>query len=66
MERYSLREPFCFAMYMIGSTIRPTPIKKLAVIVLQRIMTPPFVSLDIFSLVIQYLFSILFITMMDA
>ena len=66
MERYSSREPFGFAMYMIGSTIRPTPINKLAVIVLQRIMTPPFVSLDIFSLVIQYLFSILFITMMDA
>ena len=45
-------------MDVIGSTRRPTITNKLAVIVLQRIMTPSIVSLDIFALFISYLFAV--------
>ena len=41
-------EAFCFAKYVIGSTRRHTIVKKFTVIVLQRIMTPSFTSLDMF------------------
>ena len=62
MEIYASMEAFVFTMDGLGSTRRPTIVKKLAVIVLQCIMTPSFVSLEMFSLVTSYLFSILFVT----
>ena len=58
MERDSTREAFGVARYLIGAKRRLTIVKKLALIVLQRIMTPLFVSLDMFALVITYLFSV--------
>ena len=58
MERDASIEAFGFTRDVIGSTIRPTIVNKLAMIVLQRIMNPSFVSLDIFALVIPYLFSV--------
>ena len=64
MERYSSREPFGFSISVLFSTIRPTNVNKLAMIVLQCIMTPLFLPLDIFALFVQYLFSILFVIMM--
>ena len=66
MEKYSSREAFGFAMDVIGSTIRPTTVNKLAVIFLEHITTPSFVSLDMFALVVTYLFSVLFVTRMTA
>ena len=54
MERDASIEPFGFAMAVIGSTRRPTTANKLAVIALQHIMTPSFVSLDMFALVVPY------------
>ena len=58
MERDAPREPFGFAMAVIGSTRRPTIVNKLAMIDLQCIMTPSFVSLDMFTLVNPYLFAV--------
>ena len=43
-------------MDVLGSTRRPTTANKLTVIVLQRIMTPLFVTLDMFALVVTYFF----------
>ena len=56
MERDSSREAFGFARGVIGSTRRRTTVNNLAVIVLQRIMTPLFVSLTMFALFVPYLF----------
>ena len=58
MERYALIEAFGFAMGVLGSTRRPTTVNKLDVIVLQRIMTPSFVSLDMFALVVPIFFAV--------
>ena len=55
MGRDAKIEPFCFEMDVLGSTRRPTIFNKLAVVFLQRIMTPSFVSLEIFALFIPYL-----------
>ena len=52
------REPFGFEMDVLGSTRIPTVVNKLAMVVLQRIMTPSFVSLEIFVLVVPYLFAV--------
>ena len=56
MERDASREAVGFARYLIGSTRRRTIFNKLAVIVVQCIMTPSFVSLDSFSLVVPCFF----------
>ena len=50
MEIDTSIETFSFAMYVLGSTRITNIVNKLAVIVLQRIMTPLFVSLDILLL----------------
>ena len=49
MERYASIESFSFARDVIGSTRRFTIFDTLALIVLQRITTPSFVSLDMFD-----------------
>ena len=54
MERDVSKEPFGFAMSVIGSIRIPTTVNKLDVTALQCIMTPSFVSLDIFALVVPY------------
>ena len=59
MERDTSREAVGFARDLIGSTRRRTIFNKLAVIVLQHIMTPSFVSLDMFALVVPYFFGFL-------
>ena len=56
MEIYASREAFGFERDVIGSTRRRTIVKKLDVIILQRITTPPFVSLEMFALVFTYFF----------
>ena len=46
---------------VVGSMDPPPPpclVNKLAMIVLQRIMTPSFVSLDMFALVVLYFFAV--------
>ena len=48
MEKYASREAFGFERFVIGSTRRCTIVNKLIVIVLKYIMTPLFVSLDMF------------------
>ena len=48
MEKYASREAFGFARYVIGSTIGCTIFNKFIIIVLKFIMTPSFVSLDMF------------------
>ena len=48
MEIYASREAFGFARDVIGSTRRCTIVNKFVVIVLKRIMTPSFVSLELF------------------
>ena len=49
MEKDASIEAFGFARDVIGSTRRCTIVYKFAVIVLKRIMTPSFVSLDMFA-----------------
>ena len=66
IEINASREPFGFSMDAIGSTRRPTIVNKLGVTALQRIMTPSFVSLGMFALVVPYLFAVRFVTMMTA
>ena len=48
MEIDASRDAFGFARDVIGSTRRCTIVDKFVVIVLKRIMTPSFVSLDMF------------------
>ena len=50
MERYASREPFGFAMAVLGSIIRPTTVDKFAVTDLQRIMNPSFIALDMLAI----------------
>ena len=54
MERYNSIEPLSFALDVIGSTRRPTTVKKLAVTAFKPITTPLFVTLDMFALVVPY------------
>ena len=49
MEIDASIEAFVFASDAIGSTRRRNIVNKLAVIVLQRIMTPLFICLDMFD-----------------
>ena len=49
MERYASIEVFRVSRGVIGSTTRRTIVNNLAVIVLQLIMTPSFIFLDIFD-----------------
>ena len=49
MEIYASKEACVFARDVIGPIRRCTIVEKLAVIVLQRIMNPFFVFLDLFS-----------------
>ena len=58
MKIYASREAFVFERDVIVSTRRHTLVKKLSVIVLQQITTPSFISPDMFSLVIPYLFAV--------
>ena len=64
MEIYASRKTFDFVMAVLGSTIRPITVNKLAVIDLQCIMTTLFVTLDILALSVPYLFDVLFVTIM--
>ena len=53
-------------MDVLGSTRRKTIVKNLAVIVLQHIMNPLFVPLNLFALGVQYLFATLLATIITA
>ena len=48
MEIYASREAFGFARDVIGSTRRCNIVDKFVVIVLKPVMTPLFISLDMF------------------
>ena len=48
-------------MAVLGPTRRPYTVNNLAVTDLQRIMTPLFVPLNMFAVVVPYLFSVLFV-----
>ena len=56
MERDTSIKPFSFTMCVLGSKIRCTTVKKLAVTALKFIMTLLFVNLDMFAYVITYIF----------
>ena len=59
MEINASGGPFGFTMAVpIGSTRGPTSVNKLAVSALQRILTPLFIAIDMFDLVVPYLFSV--------
>ena len=58
MQIDASREDFGFSMDVLGSTIRPTTVNKLAVIVFQHIITPSFVSIGMFALVLPHLFAV--------
>ena len=47
-------------MAVLGSTRRPTTLENLVVTDLQHILTPLFTTVDIFSLVVPYLFDVCF------
>ena len=61
MEGYASIEPFGIAISVIGSTRRPTTVKNLAMAALQHILTPSFITVDIFALAVPYLFAVCFI-----
>ena len=61
MEGYSSIEPSVFTMSVLDSTTRPNNVKKLVLTVLKCILTPLFVTVDIFALVVPYLFSVWFV-----
>ena len=52
IEGDASRESFGFSMTVISSTRRPTTVNIWVVTALQRILTPSFITVDIFSLVI--------------
>ena len=58
MERDASRELFGFAMDVIVSTRRPSTVNNSSVTALRHIMTPSFVILDMYALVIPYLFAL--------
>ena len=64
MEIFASRNLFGFSMAVLGSTKRPTNVNKLDVTALKHIMTPLFVTLEMFALVVPYLFTFLFVTIM--
>ena len=58
MEIYASRESFVFEIsVLLGSTRGPITVNKFAVTALQRILTPLFITIDIFALVVTYLFA---------
>ena len=61
MEGDASIEPFDFAMDVPSSTRIPTTVNTWAVTALQLISTPLFINVDIFALVVPYLFSIRFV-----
>ena len=61
MEGDASREPFGFAMDLLGPTRRPTTEKKLAVTDLKHILSPSFIIVDMFALVVPYLCAVWFI-----
>ena len=66
MERDYSREAFGFAMDVLGSTRRPNIFNKLAVIFFQYIMNILFVSLDMFAIVVPYMFTLRFVIIITA
>ena len=54
MEKYASIEAFVFARDVIGSTIGCTIVNKFIVIVLKFTMTPSFVSLDMFVVLLVH------------
>ena len=57
MEIYASREPFVLAMAVLLGSIRgPTTANKCSVTALQRILQPSFITVDMFALVVLYLF----------
>ena len=56
MVIYDSIEPFGFAMAVLGSTRIPNTINNLAMNVLKCILTPLFISVEMFSLVVTYIF----------
>ena len=52
MEGYGSRETFYFAMDVLISARRPTTVNTWVVTALQRILTPSFITVDIFALVV--------------
>ena len=58
MEIEASRKNFIFEMDILGSTKRPTTINKLAVTALKRLLNPSFNTVDIFALVVTYLFTV--------
>ena len=58
MEIDASIEPFGFSVAVLGSTRRPTTVNKFYLTALKRIMTPSFVTLDMFALVVPYFFAV--------
>ena len=52
MEGYGSRETFDFAMDLLISARRPTTVNTWVVTALQQILTPSFITVDIFALVV--------------
>ena len=61
MEGYDSREPFSLKTAVLISTRRTDTVKNLGVTALQCILTPLFTKVDIFDLVVPYLFTFLFV-----
>ena len=58
MEVYSSIEPFDLSIDVPSSTIRPNNENTWVVTALQLILTPLFVTIDIFALIVPYLFAV--------
>ena len=58
MERYSSREPFGFTMDVLGSKRIPTTVNTLAVTDSKCILTPLFITVEIFARVVPNLFAV--------
>ena len=57
MEWWASREPFYFSMTVLSSTRSPTTVNTCAVTALQLILTPLFITVDIFALVVPLISS---------
>ena len=57
MEGDTSREPFGFAMAVLGSTIMPTTVNSWLVTAVKLVLTPLFITVDIFALVVPLTFS---------
>ena len=55
---YASIEPFGFEMDVLGSKRRSTTVKKFSMTALQHILTPSFITVDMFALVVPYLFAV--------